>query len=241
MCIEVMYCVCRGDVLHVCRGDVLHVCRVAMFCVYGDAMFCVFVAAQPPTHWWPSHPATTILHFPTPFSPCIQEHRNATLDLICHLAVAQGAITHGVLELLCASIVPPPSPPTPEQLAAVGQPWAMAPEIAHVQDAIVTSLTKVLQLVPTAASRVATTLAHSFPHKLRDRDAQCAYLRGILSLAEGPSGGGLRDTMLAAIIDHVLTIDVEIKWEDIVDPAADVAAEEGHSSDDEVFELEEGA
>ncbi len=173
--------------------------------------------------------------------PPQQEIRHATLDLICHLAVAQGTITHGVLELLCASIVPPPAPPTPEQLAAVGQPWVIAPDVAHVQDEIINALTKVLQLVPTAASRVAATLAHGFPHKLRDRDAQCTYLRGVLSLAEGPSGGALRDSVLAAIIDHVLTIDVEIKWEDIVDPNADVAAEEGSSSDDEVFELEEGS
>lgn len=164
--------------------------------------------------------------------------REATLELICHLAVAQGSMTHGCIEVLCASIVPPPAPPTPEQLASVGQPWFVDPQVAAVQSQVVEALNRLLTLVPTAASRVASTLLRGFPHKLRDRDAQCTYFHGLFLLAEGPAGAPVRDVLLAGVVDHMLTIDVEIKWEDIVDPCADAAAEEGSSSDDEVFELE---
>lgn len=86
-------------------------------------------------------------------------------------------------------------------------------------------------------------LASAAPHKLRDRDTQCMYLRAVFQLAEGPAGAPLREQLLCAVVEHLVSVDVEIKWQDIVDAAvaAEEAAEEGSSSDDDdggVFELE---
>ncbi len=70
---------------------------------------------------------------------------------------------------------------------------------------------QVLLLVPTSATRLLPLLINNLPHKLRDRRAQCLYLRGAFSIAEGRAGAALRDDLLAGIIDHLISVDVEIR------------------------------
>jgi RNA polymerase I-specific transcription initiation factor RRN3 len=72
-------------------------------------------------------------------------------------------------------------------------------------------------LMPTLPSQLLGLLLQNLPHKLRDRSTQCLYLRGAFALAEGPCGRAIRDELLVGVVDHLLTIDVEIRWEDIVD------------------------
>lgn len=60
-------------------------------------------------------------------------------------------------------------------------------------------------------------LANGMPHKLKDRNTQCLYLNAMFTIAESPAGRPIRDGLLAAILEHVLTIDVEIKWQNIMD------------------------
>jgi hypothetical protein len=74
-----------------------------------------------------------------------------------------------------------------------------------------------MQLVPTLGPQLLQLLVQNLPHKLRDRSTQCLYLRGAMALAEGPAGRPVRDGLLLGLVDHLLSIDVEIKWEDIVD------------------------
>ena len=61
-----------------------------------------------------------------------------------------------------------------------------------------------------------TTVAGGIPYKLRDRDAQCAYLHGALTLAQRPAAAAVRDGILAAAVNHLLGLDVEVRWQDIV-------------------------
>lgn len=71
---------------------------------------------------------------------------------------------------------------------------------------------QVLLLVPTAGSRVLPLLSSNFPHKLRDRNTQCLYLRAAFALAEGHAGGAVREGVLAGVVEHLIGIDVEIRW-----------------------------
>ena len=48
---------------------------------------------------------------------------------------------------------------------------------------------QILKLVPTAPSRMVTIVAGGIPYKLRDRDAQCAYLHGALDAGSAAGGG----------------------------------------------------
>ena len=98
-------------------------------------------------------------------------------------------------------------------------------------------------MVPTAPAKLLQLIVQGMPHKLRDRGTQCLYLSAVLGLAERPGGAPIRDGLLAAAVEHLLSIDVEIRWEDIVDiPTGQEAEEEGPGEEEEdledIFELE---
>lgn len=80
---------------------------------------------------------------------------------------------------------------------------------------------QVLTLVPTAPSRLVSLIAGGIPHRLRDREVQCLYLRGALALAEAPAAAAVREGILTAAVEHLLGLDVEIRWQDIVDEDAE--------------------
>ena len=46
---------------------------------------------------------------------------------------------------------------------------------------------------------------------------QCLYLAALYRIAEARSGAPIREGLLACAVEHLLTLDVEIRWEDIVD------------------------
>ncbi|RMZ52724.1 hypothetical protein APUTEX25_000843, partial [Auxenochlorella protothecoides] len=151
------------------------------------------------------------------------EVRAAALDLVLHLAAAVGAAVQPCLQTLVHGLLPPPGPPAPDTL---GQAWAPAPGSLQIQDEVIETLGKVL----------------GFPHVLRDRAVHCLYVRALLRISEGPAGGLVREALLAAVVQHLLSLDVEIRWEDIVDVMTEEAREEegGGVSEEEVdmFELE---
>jgi hypothetical protein len=74
---------------------------------------------------------------------------------------------------------------------------------------------QVLLLVPTAGSRLLPLVVANFPHKLRDRNTQCLYLRAAYALAEGRAGTAIREGLLAGVVEHLINIDVEIRWVDM--------------------------
>jgi hypothetical protein len=76
---------------------------------------------------------------------------------------------------------------------------------------------QVLERVPTSPVPLMQLLSQHVPHKLRDRNAQCAYFSALFSLAEAPSGAAIRDAVLAVAVEQLLALDVEIRWEEIVD------------------------
>lgn len=74
-----------------------------------------------------------------------------------------------------------------------------------------------VQLVPALPTRLLPMLVQNMPHKLRDRSAQCLYLGALISLSEGKVGPALREGLLGGLVEHLLSIDADIRWEDIVD------------------------
>lgn len=77
--------------------------------------------------------------------------------------------------------------------------------------------TQAVQLVPALPTRLLPMLVQNMPHKLRDRSTQCLFLSAIISLCEGKVGPALREGLLAGVVEHLLSIDADIRWEDIVD------------------------
>ncbi|CAL8468014.1 g7552 [Coccomyxa elongata] len=172
------------------------------------------------------------------------ELRAALLRLVTHLVVANSALMPLCLRVLAMGLQPPPTPPTEQQSTASGahsQEWRPPPELVEIQGQVIAALEKVLRLVPTAPSRLVAVIAGGIPHRLRDCDTQCLYLRGALALAEAPAAAAVREGILAAAAEHLLSLDVEIRWQDIAAADADADEEEEAESEQEeedIFELE---
>lgn len=168
------------------------------------------------------------------------------LELITHLVVACSGAIQACLHALCYALLPPPGFETRCQVAVdnPGDPWAPTEEAAATQDLVIETLIRTLVLIPTAGTRALPLLIAVAPHRLRGRSSHCFWLRAVTSLAESGPGGALKDSLLLAVIDHLITIDVEIMWEDIVDVKTTEAFEETTGldprEDDEpdIFELE---
>lgn len=71
--------------------------------------------------------------------------------------------------------------------------------------------------MPALPTRLLPMLIQNMPHKLRDRSTQCLFLQAIISLCEGKVGPALREGLLAGVVEHLLSLDADIRWEDIVD------------------------
>lgn len=90
-----------------------------------------------------------------------------------------------------------------------------------------TTVAQAVQLVPALPTRLLPMLLHNMPHKLRDRSSQCLFMRAVLCLAEGRVGPALREGLLAGVVEHLLGIDADIKWEEVVDAPTGAALVEG--------------
>eukprot|EP00854_Cymbomonas_tetramitiformis_P012447 gene12447-14706_t len=85
----------------------------------------------------------------------------------------------------------------------------------HVLQLVHASLQKVLQLVPTANSMLLQVLLTKFPHKLHEKRLHALYLENIFRLVESEVGKPLRDDVLLEVVNRLLQVDVDMRWEDI--------------------------
>ncbi|KAJ9509497.1 hypothetical protein QJQ45_001961 [Haematococcus lacustris] len=149
--------------------------------------------------------------------------RAAVLDFVGHLVVMNPAFTHSCLHLLVYSFLPPAAPQAED---AGKHSWQPPAEQLEIQACVLNTLLKVMALVPTAPTILLHLVSANIPHKSRDRNTQCMFLHALFTVAEAPVGRPIRDGLLAAAVEHLLGIDVEIKWEDIVESPSGQEAEE---------------
>lgn len=112
-------------------------------------------------------------------------------------------------------------PPNPLlDMPVPGEAWQPSAEQAAVQDLIINSLANILLLVPTAPKTMLSELSQRMPFKFQTRASPCMYFRAVYQLSQTPAGDCVRDGLQAAMVDCLLNIDVEIKWQDIADQQA---------------------
>lgn len=160
---------------------------------------------------------------------------DAVLDFLLHLASANSACVQLCLEMLVRNFCPPSSGiPAFMGVARRGGPTGAGAVLAarkrraeelgrrtEVVGKVQAALQRLAQLVPTTPSRLLPVLLHKLPHKRTDKEFQCLYLEGMFRLAESSAGEALRDRVLIAALDRLVDIDVEIRWEDILESADD--------------------
>ena len=153
-------------------------------------------------------------------SPCVfalQEVLKALLDCVGNLLVANRSMDLFCLRRLVFCLVPPRpllEAPLP------GKSWQAPPQQAAVQDLIIKALADILLLVPTAPKPMLSELSQRMPFRFDNRAAPCMFFRAVYRLSQTAAGGCIRDGLQAAMIDCLLNIDVEIKWQDIADQQA---------------------
>jgi len=176
---------------------------------------------------------------------CPPQLRSALLSLVSHLAVASGQLLPHCLAKLVEWLLP--ARDAPLGLSAPMGPWAPPQAALEVQNHVLACLLHIVGRVPSSADHVARLLVDTLPPKHADRDALCLHFRAALAFAEDPAGRGQARTVLRGAADRLLAIDVEIKWEDIVERGAGGARgagagvkEEvaGEKDDADIFELE---
>ena len=72
-----------------------------------------------------------------------------------------------------------------------------------------------MEHAPIATSLLMPILARGVPNKVLQRSTQCSYLRALFQIAESPHAAAIRDTILAIVVQHLVSLDVEIRWQDI--------------------------
>lgn len=152
------------------------------------------------------------------FTLLLQMVLTAVLEFTRNLVVANAAFSHTCFQLLVYSFTPPPAPPNPNDPSQDPDgPWRPAEQAVAVHFSLLSVLGRVLGLVPTASTNILPLIVSQMPHKVRDRNTQCLYLSALFRIAEDRSGAPIREALLTAVVEHLLSLDVEIKWEDIVD------------------------
>ena len=147
----------------------------------------------------------------------MQEVLKGVLDFVVKLLVANGSMVSFCLRRLVFCLIPP----NPLLEAPVpGQTWQPPAQQAAVQDQIIKALADILLLVPTAPKTMLSELSQRMPFKIVNRAAPCMYFRAVYQLSQMPAGDCIRDGLQAAMVDCLLNIDVEIKWQDIADQQA---------------------
>lgn len=72
-----------------------------------------------------------------------------------------------------------------------------------------------MQHAPSSSRLLTPILARGVPNIVLPRSVQCTYLRALFRIAESPRAIAIRDTILAAVVQHLVCLDVEIRWQDI--------------------------
>eukprot|EP00884_Botryococcus_braunii_P013343 jgi/Botrbrau1/22009/Bobra.0024s0025.1 len=167
-----------------------------------------------------------------------KELRGAILDLVTHLMVAKGEVVLECHKFLAGNLQPPPQPPKPDEASSK---WEMPQEEKDIQDDVIISLIKVHKLIPTLPPLLVGELQSRVPHKLRDLPSHCIFFRGIFELARRTNAPAIREGILGISVYHLLSLDVEIRWEHITSMPEEEEADERDDTEEDVFDLEEQA
>lgn len=78
------------------------------------------------------------------------------------------------------------------------------------------ALRRILELVPLAVMHLHPIVLQRMPHKIVDKEWNALYLENMLRLEQDGKRDFIQNQMLMAVVDRLIEIDVEIRWEDIV-------------------------
>lgn len=86
----------------------------------------------------------------------------------------------------------------------------------QVLERLHSALVQTVDLVPTAAFRLQHVVIQRMPHRTCEKQWLALYVENMLRLESSTLSSALGGQMLSLIVDRLIEIDVEIRWEDIL-------------------------
>ncbi|KAI3972581.1 hypothetical protein MKX01_019239 [Papaver californicum] len=132
------------------------------------------------------------------------------VDLIIRLAISSGEFVDSSLDMLVNNFKPHNS-----LLNELDKPRVVVKK-EQVLDRVHPTLINITELVPLAPLRLLPILLHRMPHIFANEHTMAIYVENMLRLESGPIGEFVGSTMLLAVVDRLVELDVEIGWDDIL-------------------------
>ncbi|CAJ1949485.1 unnamed protein product [Sphenostylis stenocarpa] len=138
------------------------------------------------------------------------EVMDALVELIVSLAASNGKYVDWCLEMLVKHFVPP---------------FYLVNSLKHesridrkneVLSRVHAALKEIAELVPLAPLRLSPIVIQKMPSAFSDEHEIVIYVENMLKLESGAIGESVGSTMLPAVVDRLLELDVEIGWDGIL-------------------------
>eukprot|EP00899_Mesostigma_viride_P011644 jgi/Mesvir1/20480/Mv12367-RA.1 len=135
------------------------------------------------------------------------------LRFVEHMVCAITSTVQQALELVVRNYLPPHFVRLP---AGVDADQVIEERKACMMDMLLRTACSIIELVPTSTSRLLPIIITRMPHKRHPKKQHIFFLENVIRLAESRQGAVLREDLLIVIVERLLDMDVEIKWEDIL-------------------------
>ena len=111
-------------------------------------------------------------------------------------------------------------------------------EQARVHGALLDALGGASAVAPASLQRLLPTVVRQMPHPRMPAALQTCFHAAMFRMAEHAALCPLRERLLAAAVDHLIALDVEVRWEDLSTPGEDDDEPALAMDDEEQFELD---
>lgn len=135
---------------------------------------------------------------------------DALVELITSLAGSSGQYVDFCLNVLVSNFMPPPS-----FIEVLKKPHGLRRK-DQVLDHVHSTLKNIAELVPLSPLRLEKIISDRMPNIYTKEPLIVMYVENMLRLECGAIGEFIGNTMLLAIVDRLIDLDVEIAWEDIL-------------------------
>lgn len=135
---------------------------------------------------------------------------DALMEFVISLATSSGQYVDLCLEMLVSNFMPPES-----FISLLNQSRGILRK-GQVIDRVHLTLTYIAKLVPLTPLRLERIITERMPHIFTKEPLILTYVENMLKLESGAIGDLVGRTMLVAIMDRLVDLDVDIAWDDIL-------------------------
>lgn len=141
---------------------------------------------------------------------------DALVELLVSLASSSGEYVDLCLEMLVGNFIPPSAPPSASYFVELlKQPRGLAKK-NQVLDRVHSTLKDIATVVPLSPLRLEKIVRDRMPNIYTKEPFIVMYVENMLRLESGVMGELVGSTILIALVDRLIDLDVEIAWDEIL-------------------------